>query len=397
MIDSQNDDMSLHSLFQAPYASFCTTSDRAMTNLKGMKIAFLVWSLDISGGTNVILEHCRFLVNAGAKVTIIRFFRQELKPWHPLLNTVRIVDSGDLAATEHFDLAIATWWRTFYELDKVKAASYAYFVQSIESRFYARSSPEYSPVVDMTYGFGVPTITISSWIQSYLAFRHRCPSFLVKNGVNKAAFNPIGPVVSGQRLRSKLRVLVEGPLGVDFKQTELAIEYLQAYRDEIEVWLLTSTPDASCSGVDRIFSRLPIEQVGQVMRACDVVFKLSLVEGMFGPPLEMFHCGGTAITTRVTGCEEYMVDGYNCRLIDDSSDRGEVKRALESLFRDRSKLDALKIGGLDTAALWPDWNRSSLEFALAIQTIVNNADDVFMSRFHTAKRRMQSLDSPVAA
>jgi hypothetical protein len=397
MIDSEDKDQSLLNLFQAPYSTYCTTSDRAMSDIKGLKIAFLVWSLDISGGTNVILEHCRFLSKAGAQVTIVRFYRQDVSPWHPALNTVRIVDIEDLGPREHFDIAVATWWRTFYELDKVKAGAYAYFVQSIESRFYARSSPQYSPVVEMTYGFGVPTITISSWIQAYLAFKHRSPSFLVKNGISKTLFNPIGPVVSGQRPRTKLRVLVEGPLGVDFKQTELAIEYLQPYRGDLEVWLLTSTPDAAHPGADRVFARLPIDQVGHVMRSCDLVFKLSLVEGMFGPPLEMFHCGGTAVTTRVTGCEEYMVDNYNCRLIDDSSDKAQVRAALDSVIRDHDKLTAMKSGALETASLWPDWNRSSLEFTLALQTIVNNSDNVFMSSFHNAKRQFQALDSPLPA
>jgi glycosyltransferase involved in cell wall biosynthesis len=394
---SADKEKSLTNLFQTPYASFCTTADRAMTDIKGMKIAFLVWSLDISGGTNVILEHCRFLSKAGAQVTLIRFFRQEISPWHPALSSVRIVDIADLGSTEHFDVAVATWWRTFFELDKVKAGAYAYLVQSIESRFYTRSSPEYSPVVEMTYGFGVPTITISSWIQAYLAFRHRCPSFLVKNGIDKTLFNPIGPVVSGQRSRLKPRVLVEGPLGVDFKQTELALDYLQPYRSEIEIWLLTSTPDAVHRGADRIFSRLSIEQVGHVMRACDVIFKLSLVEGMFGPPLEMFHCGGTAVTTRVTGCEEYMVDGYNCRLIEDSSNPAQVRQVLEGVIRDLPAMAALKAGALETADLWPDWNRSSLEFALSLQTIVNNSGSVFMSSLYRAKRKLEALDSPMVS
>lgn len=362
-----------------------------------MKIAFLVWSLDISGGTNVILEHCKLLNKAGAHVTIIRFFRQDIKPWHPMLEVVRVVDIDDLDPSDHFDIAIATWWRTFYELDRVKAGAYAYFVQSIESRFYSKASPEYSPVVDMTYGFGVPTITISSWIQAYLAFRFKAPSFLVKNGIDKAMFNPVGSVVPGDRPRRKPRALVEGPLGVDFKQTELAIEYLQPYRSEIDVWLLTSTPEPRASGVDRVFSRLAIDQVGSVMRACDFIFKLSLVEGMFGPPLEMFHCGGTAVTTRVTGCEEYMIDGHNCRLIDDSCDELQVRRALEPMIRDPQVLQAMKTGSLETASLWPDWNRSSLEFALALQTIVRNTDSVFMSSFHNAKRKLRVLDSPVAA
>ena len=48
-----------------------------------------------------------------------------------------------------------------------------------------------------------------------------------------------------------------------------------------------------------------------IYRSCDVIVKLSYVEGMFGPPLEMFHCGGTSIVYDVTGHDEYIVHGKN--------------------------------------------------------------------------------------
>lgn len=32
---------------------------------------------------------------------------------------------------------------------------------------------------------------------------------------------------------------------------------------------------------------------------------------MFGPPLEMFHCGGTSIVYDVTGHDEYIVHDKN--------------------------------------------------------------------------------------
>jgi hypothetical protein len=46
-----------------------------------------------------------------------------------------------------------------------------------------------------------------------------------------------------------------------------------------------------------------------VYRSCDILGKLSYVEGMFGPPLEMFHCGWTAIVYNVTG----MMNIYDIR------------------------------------------------------------------------------------
>jgi len=382
----------LQELFNSPFSQYCVTADCTAKDLRGAKIAFLVWSLDISGGTNVILNHCDFLTRLGAEVTVVRFYKQDVLDWHHALKQIRIVYIDDLANNSQFDIAIATWWRTAFQLDRVKATSYAYFVQSVESRFYLNSAPEYSPVVDMTYNLGVPMITISTWIQAYLAFAHGRPSFLVKNGLDKAIFNPLGPRVAGQQARSKPRFLVEGPLAVDFKQTELAIDSLQPFRDLVEVWLLTSSDVTEVAGVDRVFSRVPISEVAPIMRSCDALIKLSLVEGMFGPPLEMFHCGGTAVAARVTGCEEYMVDGYNCVLVDDSGDRQQIETALKKIIDDPEKLNRLKKGALDTAALWPDWDRSSLSFATTLNIIMNNSDNIFMSRFVKAKAELLSLE-----
>ena len=42
---------------------------------------------------------------------------------------------------ERFDLVFATWWKTALELHRINAYQYAYFVQSIESRFYPESEP----------------------------------------------------------------------------------------------------------------------------------------------------------------------------------------------------------------------------------------------------------------
>ena len=60
---------------------------------------------------------------------------------------------------------------------------------------------------------------------------------------------------------------------------------------------------AAFPGVDRVLSRVPIDRTGTVYRSCDVLMKLSRVEGMYSPPLEMFHCGGTVVTYDVTGHE----------------------------------------------------------------------------------------------
>ena len=45
----------------------------------------------------------------------------------------------------------------------------------------------------------------------------------------------------------------------------------------------------------------------EIYNQCDVLLKMSKVEGVFGPPLEMMACGGTCVVGNVSGYDEYCV------------------------------------------------------------------------------------------
>ncbi len=140
-----------------------------------------------------------------------------------------------------------------------------------------------------------------------------------------------------------------------------------------EVWLLTSSDIDSFPGVDRVFSRVPIDDTPAIYRSCDVLVKLSYVEGMFGPPLEIFHCGGTAIVYEVTGHDEYIVHGRNS-YVAARDDEQQVVEYLSRLKEDASELQRLKNGALETAAAWPDWGESSEQFGAAMKRILQQRE-----------------------
>ena len=100
------------------------------------KVAFLISEPDIGRGFNVIFRQgwnwC------AAELTLRS--SQRAGParhvdWHPIREIYTDprftwLDYNQ-ASDHHFDLAIATWWATFFNLWKVKSERYAYFVQSI--------------------------------------------------------------------------------------------------------------------------------------------------------------------------------------------------------------------------------------------------------------------------
>lgn len=327
---------------------------------ENLRMVFLIGSADISGGSYVIFEHALHAQRQGCEVVIVPIFDMAgvAPDWHPALRELEFATFEQIASRD-FDVAIATWWPTVYELPRVRFRHAIYFVQSAESRFYAIGADRDSAgLAELTYTFGLPAITIATWLQMYLGFQHDTISFLCRNGVDKSRYSPDGPLLAPRRTQG-LRVLVEGSMA----PMKGVAEAVQAAADggADEVWLLTPSEISEYPGCDRVISRIPAEQTAQVYRSCDVLLKLSQVEGMYGPPLEMFHCGGTVITNDVTGSDEFIRDGVNALVVptgDQAAAAGAVRRLRESEDLRRE----LQQGAAVMARGWPDWTESSALF-----------------------------------
>ncbi len=347
------------------------------------QIAFLLGSAAISGGTNVIFEHGSGLQKCGHEVTILTLENVDSSSysWHPDAGELRWSRIDDVQDVE-FDFVIATWWQSVELLERLRSRYYVYFVQSVESRFFPPKNSQTFEGRDIdimaewcesTYRYPLQIITEARWIQHYLLDRYNRPSHLVLNGIRKEIFCEDG-VCPAERIPGRLRVLIEGPLGVFYKNVERTIE-LCVQAEVPEIWLLSSSDISSYPGVDRCFSRVPIAKTAEIYRSCDVLVKLSYVEGMFGPPLEMFHCGGTALVYDVTGHDEYIQDGVNAIVVaKDNED--EVVAWLKRLRQEPDLLQKLKDGARQTAYDWPDWADCAERFSAALTAIEREPESV---------------------
>ena len=321
------------------------------------RVCFLMGSAALSGGSYVIFQHARFLNEQGYHVTIAvqEPFDSDTTRWHDYGAKLRCVPFED-AKVENYDLVIATWWKTALELGAFTAPKYGYFVQSIESRFYLPEEGFLRALVDTTYNLPVSYITEAVWIQEHLRAHHDQDATLVRNGIRKDTYKPDAELVA-PRTTGQPRVLVEGHFNVSFKNTALAVKLARAAGAR-DIWVLTGSQVSRLPGVSRVFSRIPIHETPSVYGSCDLLIKLSTVEGMFGPPLEIFHCGGTALVFDVTGHDEYIRDGENAIVVRNLN-TDKVVEELKSLLNDPKRLADLKQGARDTAAAWPDWTQSS--------------------------------------
>ncbi len=327
----------------------------------------------ISGGTYVIIQHAAFLHDQGYNVTLAvqEPFNQQTLAWHDRTSQLRCVMINE-AKSEIFDLVIATWWKTALELHHFDSPRFAYFVQSIESRFYPANEVPLRALVDSTYHLPVSYITEATWIRDFLKSNYGHDAALVRNGIRKDLYRESGQVVAPRDQRQHPRILVEGHFGVPFKNTALAIR-LSREAGARDIWLLTGTPVKWVPGISRIFSRVPMNFTPEIYRSCDVLVKLSTVEGMFGPPLEIFHCGGTAVVFNVTGHDEYIVDGNNACVVQHGDMNGVVS-TIRRLLNDRTELTRLQAGALQTAKDWVSWDNSSAAFKEWVDSVLNGPD-----------------------
>lgn len=331
-----------------------------------MKCVFTLGSPVIGGGTNVIFEHASSLAKAGEDVYIVTENKVEPEEyaWHTDAHLLKWTTYDTLEeSNEEFDLCIFTWWKTVYEGYRINAKKYLYFVQSIESKFYPDYEQGVKMLAELTYCLDFTIITEATWIKEYLTSKYGLDVELVHNGIRKDLFTLEGETVDMDKKKG-LRVLVEGPTDVDFKNVPKTIDLVKQ-SDADEIWLLTSTEVKDYKGVDKVFSRVPMFDVHSIYRSCDVIVKLSYIEGMFGPPLETFHTGGTAIVYDVTGHDEYIVHEKNGLVVKTDDDEKVIEYI--NKLKDEKYLNKLKKGALKTASEWISWEESSKLFHKAVK------------------------------
>ncbi len=336
-----------------------------------MNVAFLLGSPDISGGSYVIFQHALAILDAGHTVTVVTWENvvENRLAWFPEARRFMWKKYEDVQ-NEQYDVVIATWWKTVYEMYRLKSKRYVYFVQSIESRFYSDEEKPLRNLVEATYTLPLYYITEATWIKEYLAEHYDQNAFLVLNGIRKDIYTPDGEAFA-KREDGKLRILVEGTVEAVFKNVPRTIELCRQSEAD-ELWLMTPSAIKTYDGVDRLFSKVPVTDTAKVYRSCDVIVKLSYVEGMFGPPLEMFHCGGTSVTYDVTGYDEYIRNNENGIVIK-TDNEDEVVAAINRLKRDPKLLKQLKESAIQTANSWPAWDISSGKFLTIVEEISNQA------------------------
>jgi glycosyltransferase involved in cell wall biosynthesis len=332
-----------------------------------VKVGFVVPDTHLSGGIGTVAEHARRLkFRHGFDVSLV-LDRDMPGQWtYEQLEGVPLLPLHE-AQEQEFDVVVATWWETTYALFTLESARYAYFVQSLEDRFFPKEHLPQQIGAGQTYGLPVSFITEARWIQRTLhELRPDASCYLVRNGIDKTNFAI--PDEVDVRLDGPLRIVVEGRPSVWFKGVPEALESAARMESPHHVTVVAADRTGISGAYDRVLGPLTHRELAEVYAETDVLLKLSRVEGMFGPPLEAFHRGATCVVTPVTGHEEYVRHGWNGLVVDWDDTRGAA-RMLDLLARDRRLLHFLRTNAVATARGWPSWDQSTQFMALALETI----------------------------
>ncbi len=310
-----------------------------------MKIVYVLPSNLICGGHIVVLQHITRLQARGYDVSICLLdkntpARSESFQWFPKAN-ISVYHPDQFP--EDVDICIATFWATLIPVLKFKSRHKAYFVQSDETRFYDHRV--YKSLVALTYFADVHYLTEARWIIEWLNHNFGKSAHYIPNGFDPTIIYPVEPIEP--KPKHHYRILVEGSIDTPFKRIKEALAVCSDF--DCEVWCVSNQgKPLSDWKIDRFFYQVPFTEMKSIYSSCDILLKLSSVEGCFGPPLEMMACGGVCIVSDVTGYDEYIVDEYNA-LVVPNGDIELAKQALQRLIDDRELYNRLKKHGKQTA------------------------------------------------
>lgn len=330
----------------------CTTINTGLSICEYLKskmkknIAFVLPSVQISGGVLVILKHCAMLKASGYDVLII----------NDNVGNKNIEKDGEeinvlSTRTDFFhgsiDVAVGSLWATMDWVGSYRnTKERAYLVQNYETDFYEHGS-FFKFRANQTYNIdGVKYITISKWCERWLKESFHKDCTFIPNGLERAMF----PVKERDFTKNKIRILVEGNSDDYYKNVDESFKIVSMLDPEkYEIYFLSyqGTPK-KWYRVDKFLHRVPYERVSEIYHSCDILLKSSILESFSYPPLEMMATGGFVVVRPNEGNVEYLRDGENC-LFYDGSDLSTAVNAIERIASDASLRKTLLENGLKTA------------------------------------------------
>ncbi len=308
-------------------------------------IAFVLPSMQISGGSQVVLKHCAVLRKSGLDVLVVNDNIGDDNVYKDGYE-INVLSTRDCCFHGHFDKAVGTLWSTMsWVRSYINIDTRAYLVQGYETEFFQHGN-FFQFSANQTYSLdNVKYITVSKWCERWLRDKfHRSP-FFIPNGLDRSLFYP-----QKRKFDGRIRILIEGNSDDYYKNIDESFKIVQSLdKDIFEIWFLSYLgKPKDWYRVDKFIHKVPYENVGDIYRSCHILIKSSLRESFSYPPLEMMSTGGFVVVRPNDGNIEYLKNGENC-LMYDGNDIQAAVTAIEQIVSDAELRQKLFEGGQTTA------------------------------------------------
>lgn len=325
-----------------------------LRNKMSKNIKFVIPSVDISGGINVIFKHAEILRKNGYDVMLISLDSQTDQHRLDVLNKDHNVVVGrDVDIDQIVDKIVATHWSTFDFMKRYPNALKRYYlVQGYESLIYKPGKVD-RIMANATYSdrTGIQFVTISPWCVEWLRDNFNQKARYAPNGISLDLFP-----VAKRKYNNKIKILIEGNHKDPLKNIDEAFRIANALdRDRYSISYLSynSQPKKEYQ-VDANYNKINPDKVGLVYQKHHILLKTSLLESFSYPPLEMMATGGQVVAIKNEGNAEYL-NNDNSLIIKNGHIKNSVN-TIERLVSDSELQNRLRNNGLMTVKKY-DWSR----------------------------------------